>query len=220
MKPKLKVLILILIILIFVLILRSTYSKYITVGTADITKDIGQWVIKINNTDITEVDDDGTPISQEFDIDTFDWDDDEHTIDGKVSPGRKGRFELVVDPTDTDVSFEYEITIDKPELFLGDETVTDVTSDDIVMNISSVQIDTGKTIDFEVDDTTNVTTIHRVKPLSEIKSETTDTRLDTLEIEFEWQNSELNNNKDSKVGKTYNNQISFHVTVNAIQYNN
>ena len=220
MKNKLKVLILILIILFFIMIIRSTYSKYITEGTAEITENIGQWVIKINNTDITTVDDDGNPNSQEFDIDNFEWDIDEHTIDNKVSPGRTGNFELVIDPTDTDVSFEYEITIDKPELFLGDETVTGVTSDDIVLKITDVDIDTGKTIDFTTDNTTKVATITRVKPLSEIQSNVASTRLDTLKIQFEWENNENNNEKDSKIGMTYNNQISFHVTVNAIQHTN
>lgn len=218
MNNKIKFLIFILIVLVFILILRSTYSKYITVGTGEISKDIGQWVIKINNTDITEVDEDGNPISQEYDIDTFEWDEDIHTIEERISPGRKGSFELVIDPTDTDVSFEYEITIDKPELDLGDETVTDVTSDDIVMKISDVEIDNGKTVDFTYNNETKKTTITRVKPLSEIKSTVNGTRLDTLHVEFEWENNENNNTKDSKIGKTFNNQIIFHVNVKAVQH--
>ena len=218
MNTKFKVIILILIILVFVIILRTTYSKYINIGTAEVTEDVAKWIIKINDTDITMVDDDGEPISQEFYIDNFTWDIDTHTVEEKVSPGRKGNFELVIDPTDTDVSFEYEITIDKPELFLGDDTVTGVSSDDIVMKISNVDIDSGKTVNFTFDENTKVATITRQKPLIEIQSATDSTRLDTLDIEFEWQNNEDNNAKDSKIGMTYNNQISFHVTVNAIQY--
>ena len=220
MKIKFKIIIFILIILLFAIIIKTTYSKYINTGTAEIKKDIGQWVIVINNNDITTVDEDGNPISQEFYIDTFNWDVDTHTVEGKVSPGRTGNFELIIDPTGTDVSFEYEITIDSPELFLGDPSVTGVSSSDFVLNISDVEIDTGKSVDFSTDASTGVTTIRRRKPLTEIQSDEDLTRLDSLKIEFEWQNNEVNNVSDSKIGMTYNNQISFHVTVNAVQYSN
>jgi len=218
MNKKIKVLILILIIFVFILLLRSTYSKYISVGTAEVNKDIGQWIIKINSVDVTEVDDDGNPIVQEFDIDTFEWSEDTHTVAEKMAPGRKGSFELVIDPTDTDVAFDYEITINKPEIILGDPTVTDVTSDDIVMKISDVEIDTGKTIDFSYDDNTSESTITRFKPLSEIQSADDTTRLDTLNIEFEWENDENNNERDSNIAKTYNNEVLFHVIVKALQH--
>ena len=218
MNKKIKVLILILIILVFILLLRSTYSKYISVGTAEVNKDIGQWIIKINSVDVTEVDDDGNPIVQEFDIDTFEWSEDTHTVAEKMAPGRKGSFELVIDPTDTDVAFDYEITINKPEIILGDPTVTDVTSDDIVMKISDVEIDTGKTIDFSYDNNTSESTITRFKPLSEIQSADDTTRLDTLNIEFEWENDENNNERDSNIAKTYNNEVLFHVIVKALQH--
>ena len=54
MKIKFKIIILILIIILFTIILKTTYSKYINTGTAEIKKDIGQWVIVINNNDKPE----------------------------------------------------------------------------------------------------------------------------------------------------------------------
>ena len=88
MKRKYKFLILILIIFLLIIIIRTTYSKYTNKAVAAITKPIGQWIIKVNDTDITSVDDDGNPSSQSFVIDSFSWDTNTHTIDGKIAPGR------------------------------------------------------------------------------------------------------------------------------------
>ena len=107
MKRKYKLLILILIIFLLIIIIRSTYSKYTNKAVAAITKPIGQWIIKVNNTDITEVDDEGEPANQEFVIDTFSWDTTTHVVDNKIAPGRGGSFDIVIDPTDTQVSFNY-----------------------------------------------------------------------------------------------------------------
>ena len=221
MKRKYKLLILILIIFLLIIIIRSTYSKYTNKAVAAITKPIGQWVIKVNNTDITEVDDEGEPANQTFVIDTFDWDTTTHVVDGKIAPGRSGSFDIVIDPTDTQVSFNYTITIDNP--ILKTTGTTEATDDDIVAYITSATAADGKTITFSRDSATGISTITRMKPLSEISSETSSIRLDTIHVEFEWPNivesgEETNNDADTRIAESNNNKISFPVNFWAIQY--
>lgn len=221
MKRKYKLLILILIIFLLIIIIRSTYSKYTNKAVAAITKPIGQWVIKVNNTDITEVDDEGEPANQEFVIDTFSWDTTTHVVDNKIAPGRGGSFDIVIDPTDTQVSFNYSITIDNPVLKVTG--TTEATDDDIVAYITNATAADGKTITFSRDSATGISTITRIKPLSEIQSETNTVRLDTIHVEFEWPNivesgKETNNDADTRIADSSNSKISFPVNFWAIQY--
>ena len=221
MKRKYKLLILILIIFLLIIIIRSTYSKYTNKAVAAITKPIGQWVIKVNNTDITEVDDEGEPANQTFVIDTFDWDTTTHVVDNKIAPGRGGSFDIVIDPTDTQVSFNYTITINNP--VLKTTGTTEATDDDIVAYITGATAADGKTITFSRDSATGISTITRMKPLSEISSETSSIRLDTIHVEFEWPNivesgEETNNDADTRIAESNNNKISFPVNFWAIQY--
>ena len=218
MKNKVKLFILILIVIVLVLIIRATYSKYISESSADIERDIGQWIIKVNNTDITGVDEYGNPNVQEFTIDTFTWDDAEHIVEGKIAPSRGGSFEIIIDPTNTQVSFEYSLTIEKPKLKLDESLVTDVTDDDIIMRITNMSEKNGKPVTFTSDNTTFKNVVKRTKLLSEIVSDVESVRLDTIKVDFEWQNNENNNEKDSKIGSVYDNKISFPVKFQAIQY--
>ena len=66
MSKKKKILILILILILLVLILRSAFSKYVNEAVGATSNKIGQWIIKVNNQDITE--DVNT-----FLIDNFTW---------------------------------------------------------------------------------------------------------------------------------------------------
>ena len=216
MKKKYKLLILVLIIFLLIIIVRSTYSKYTSKAVAEITKPIGQWIIKVNDTDITPVDDDGQPTVQEFSIDTFIWDTTTHVVDEKIAPGRGGSFDIVIDPTGTQVSFNYKITINNPVLKTG--STTDATDADIVAYITGATEANSKALTFSRNATTGISTIERTKSLSEISSATDAVRLDTIHVAFNWPNNELNNAKDTRIAESDDIKISFPVTFWAIQY--
>lgn len=60
---------------------------------------------KINGADVLK----GT--SEEFNMQQFVVDENENTKPGKMAPGTTGLFELSIDPTDTQISVRYDISI-------------------------------------------------------------------------------------------------------------
>lgn len=89
-----------------------TYSLFETNTTLSTSNDIAKWNIKVNNNMIT-----GSNVSSNvFEIGSINWESGGHVTSGKAAPGSRGYFEIEIDPTNTDVSFVYEITIDTEEL--------------------------------------------------------------------------------------------------------
>ena len=85
------------------LIVRQTYAKYMntTQGNTNIT--IARWRILVNNQDIRnnpEITETITPVLLE----------NEHIKPGVIAPTSEGYFDIVIDSSDVDVSFNYTIT--------------------------------------------------------------------------------------------------------------
>ena len=83
MKKKVKFLIIILILILLIFILKSTYSKYVGEAEGDVQATIGQWIIKVNETDITvlpEIEGEEQVRSVQFQItkNDFIWKDDKN----------------------------------------------------------------------------------------------------------------------------------------------
>lgn len=212
MKKFLKAAIIIAILLMFGYILSNTYSKYIDNANARIEQNIGRWNIKINDTDITVGDE---PV--EFEITNFTWNVSEHVKEGKVAPGMTGQFEILIDPTDTDVSIEYAIKIDNSKF---------TESNDINLKINTITLN-GEEYAYQTstvtgsgnpEDTGTEIEIDLIKPLSEIQSNDPDVRIDQILVNVEWENNEANNEKDSEIGRVPDNIISLPITVSVLQY--
>ena len=119
----------------------------------------------------------------------------------------KSYFDLVIDPTDTDVSMKYTVEIDD----------SNVSIPDVNIKITDIQEINGK----ELTITSNPDgpeIVERIKKLAEIQSENENERLDTIRIFVEWENNEDNNETDSEIGKVSDNVISIPIKVNVIQY--
>ena len=82
----------------------ETYAKYVTVATSTTSSSIARWKILVNNDDITLGSTSSSLITPVFpgssDIN-----------EGVIAPNAEGYFDLVLDASNVDVSFEYEITI-------------------------------------------------------------------------------------------------------------
>lgn len=215
MKKKTKVILLILILILLILILRETYSKYVNQAIAVVSEKIGQWVIKVNNLDITDEEN----IDEKFlKLSDFNWENSSGVADGKIAPGTKGYFDLVIDPSDTEVSFEYTITIDLSEF---SDIVVDEENDvksDIDFDVISVTEQNGKTLEITRDDTNKTVTVKRIKLLSEIQNSDNKTKIDTVRIKLEWKNNEDNDEIDTKLGSQKDTKITLPVTFRALQY--
>ena len=90
-------------LILCLLIVRQTYAKYMntTEGNTNIT--IARWRILVNNQDIRnnpEITETITPVLLE----------NEHIKPGVIAPTSEGYFDIVIDSSDVDVSFNYTIT--------------------------------------------------------------------------------------------------------------
>ena len=135
--------------------------------------------------------------SEEFNMQQFIVDENENTKPGKMAPGTTGLFELSIDPTDTQISVRYDISI----------VLDEITNDKVQL------------ISVEKDSTNNIVktaenTYTGIIPLEEIEKGA----IDLVKIKFCWENDERNNMVDSEIGTIINSKIQIPVKVNITQY--
>ena len=107
MKKVLKILTLIMLI-ITILKISDTYAKYYTTTHTDtLSRDIAQWVIKVNELDISQ-----TGEIVEIPIDKFNNFTNANTLGDKISPSSEGYADIIIDPKGTDVAVRYDIEIE------------------------------------------------------------------------------------------------------------
>jgi len=217
MNKKIRFVILIVILILLSLIINSTYSKYINKSSATIDEKVGKWKIKINGTDVTTPDENGK--LGNFEITDFEWSKSSYVAEGKVAPGMQGYFTLRVDPTGTDVSIKYAITIDDSKI----AEMLNITgidggnlTDRINLKITNVYED-GEALVLPRDEKGNII-ISKTKELEEIQSDLEEDRIDELVVEVTWINNEDNNDIDSQIGSVANNIIHLPVKVDVIQW--
>ena len=95
------------------LIITSTFSRYTTIQEGQPKAYIANWNVKINNEDITNK----TTLSNVITLvpDSMK----ETTTDNKIAPGKYGHFDLIINPTGTEVAVEYTISLDVTNLPQG-----------------------------------------------------------------------------------------------------
>ena len=96
-------------------VLASTYSKYVTGTTGNADVRIARWKIRVNNQDVINNYNISSLIQPVFPGNT-------NIASGVIAPTAEGYFDIVIDGTNTDVSFNYEITTSENE----DSAVSDL----------------------------------------------------------------------------------------------
>ena len=127
---KIKVLLMrltLIMLVITIYVISTTYALFQSQIKGSVVKNVGKWSIKINGADVLK----GT--SEEFNMQQFVVDENENTKPGKMAPGTTGLFELSIDPTDTQISVRYDISIvldeitnDKVQLISVENTYTGI----------------------------------------------------------------------------------------------
>ena len=82
----------------------TTYSKYVSKATGEFIANIAKWDIKVNDEQIT------TNSLHTVEI-TPTFAGNENLKEGVIAPTAVGYFDIIIDATNVDVSFNYEITI-------------------------------------------------------------------------------------------------------------
>ncbi len=113
---KIKLFIAFIALFICIIQIKETYAKYIESKNGDAEFNVAGWKIKINNSDIT----DGASLSS---LINPVYESNSNIKDGVIAPGSQGYFDINIDATNTEVSFNYEITITPSQ----ESDVTDLT---------------------------------------------------------------------------------------------
>lgn len=169
---KIKLLIAFVALFICISQIKETYAKYIESKNGDAEFTVAGWKIKINNSDITDGASLSSLINPVYESNT-------NIKDGVIAPGSQGYFDLSIDATNTEVSFNYEITIEPSE----ESDVTD-------LSIYAYKIDDGEVTNVN----NNINTItNRINNIDQNKTL-------TLRIYFKWLDGEgeqMNNAADT-----------------------
>jgi hypothetical protein len=102
-NQKFKLLLATISLLICISFIKETYAKYITEANANANITVAKWKILVNNQDIVNNNNITETISPKFTGNS-------NIKDDVIAPGATGYFDLIIDPTNTDVTFSYEIT--------------------------------------------------------------------------------------------------------------
>ena len=86
----------------------TTYGLFETNATSSNNLSISRWDIEVNNIDIT--------LTNQISLSNFTYSASNTVADGYFAPGRSGEYDIYIDATNTDVSFEYTFTADLTEL--------------------------------------------------------------------------------------------------------
>ena len=174
---------------ILISIIQETYAKYLTNASANTNMTIARWNIIVNNQDILNNSDFSNGIKPVF-LGS------EHIADGILAPLSEGYFDIVVDATNVDVSFNQVITLSHGK----DNTVSDLA-------ITGYSVDNGSIISFDKE-----TTFTNEILLSD------QTRIHTYRIYVKWldgENETMDNEKDTEATKS--GKASIKVDVSFIQ---
>jgi len=169
----------------------STYSKYSNSADGDIQEKSAKWAIKLNTADVTG------GASYDFSIDNIELSENEDVLEGNIAPGMTGYFDIMIDPSGTEVYVRYDFTID----------TTDIAGTGI--EISSIS-ELGESELLQTAENTYTGLIS----IDEIKSG----KVHTIRVQVAWPDEESNNQVDYQTGSIANNVIQFPITVKTSQY--
>lgn len=176
--------------------IKTTYAKYITTTSGNANIQIARWKILINNQDINQNNELTSVIQPVFEGN-------ENIAKNVIAPTSEGYFDIIIDATNTDVSFNYEITTTESK----ETSVSDLV-------LSSYSINDGQKQDIISDDgqlklTGNINYTDEEKNIK-------------LRIYLKWNDDDnlgatMDNNADTKATKNETNKASTTINVKFIQ---
>lgn len=202
MKRLLTILVLIMLIISFFQITRM-FALYKEDLEGDYSTSIGAWNIKVNGTDITS-----SKQVETFTIssDQLGYVTSEYIQADKIAPGGQAYFDMVIDPSNTDVSIVYKI-----------ETV----ANDAVP--ATFEITNAKNYFKKDGNAEQITNENTYKDNNSYTSVIPVTQINKgyknyIRLYFKWVNVEANNQTDSALGKIENAKLSVPLKITLKQY--
>ena len=193
-KILLKSLILLSIILIAIIVYQiiHIYAVFNSEVSGNIEFEKGKWNIFVNGTEIS------SGIDKEFVIDKINVDNAANVKEGKLAPGVTGDFEISINPTNTNVSVRYYISLNQEGL----------TNKNIKIKSIEETAEGNSLIN------TAENTYTGIMPLEKIQTGV----VNNIKVEIEWKNEEENNEEDTELGVVYNSKLEIPIKVHFSQY--
>jgi hypothetical protein len=180
----------ILLFVVLLLVIYNSYGLFENNATALEENPVGGWTINLNDILISETGE------TDINVDEFVYEDSTTINNGYIAPGRSGYFDLILDPSGTDVAIQYEITFNLDDAYEDNITY----SVDMLSGDSATQVDENTYIGvITLDDIDEGETI-------------------SLRVHVSWVNDETLNDSDTQLGIVLNNKIVIPINIKLIQY--
>lgn len=105
MNIRIKILLVFIPLCLSLCFMSNTYSRYVAGTTGNLKMSFAQWQILVNNEDIVNNTSSSVTINPIIDKN-------EYIENDKIAPSSTGYFDISIDPSNVDVSFNYNITLD------------------------------------------------------------------------------------------------------------
>lgn len=189
-NKSVKIILLILVLIVLFLVIKSTYSKYISTKDSGTNFHISKWNILLNDKNISENKDFSQDIQITYNENT------ENIAQGVIVPTSKGYFEIKLESTGTELPFEYTLKVKQEEDL--DNSIPD-------FKITSYILNDNEIIELDPDQTEIVGT---VEPPKDVDGKFTGQEvINNFIIYVEWEDSEnniLDNLEDVSISKDEN----------------
>ena len=185
MKTRIKLLLVLISLSITLSIMSNTYSKYAANTTGNFEVSFSKWQILVNETDITSKNTSEITLIPVIEQNQY-------IAKNKVAPSSKGYFDIDIDPSNVQLSFNYKITLNMvneniPDLMITKYSILDETheeqDDTELKNVEDNAIQGTLMYNNEIDD-------YQFKPF-------------TIRIYFEWYEGDtekMNDEQDTEIG--------------------
>lgn len=198
MSTKLKILAVIVSLSVTLSMMSNTYSRYIAGTTGNVELQFAKWQILLNEIDITNNETTSielTPVVEQ----------NQYVANNKIAPSSKGYFDIDIDPSNVQLSFNYNINLtinneNAPDIMISKYTIIDNDYNEETDTLTTITITdntiTG-TLDFD-----NTTENFAFEPF-------------TIRIYFEWyegENETMNDEADTEFAAT--NENTLQITAN------
>lgn len=165
--------------------ITKSYGLFESNNNLIVESSVGKWNIIVNGTNIKN--------SETFTVNSINIVDSDNVLNGKLAPGSRGYFDIVIDRTDSSTSIKYDVTFDFSNL--SDSFVVD----EISLTSGSTLYRTGK---------------YTYSGIIMLNGDSSN----TIRTYIKWENNEDNNDEDSEIGGVADNKINIPITVDVIQY--
>lgn len=184
---------------LFLCFMSNTYSRYVADTTGNLKMSFAQWQILVNNEDITNNSSSSIILNPIID-------ENKNIKSNKIAPSSTGYFDISIDPSNVDVSFNYSITLDVineniPDLVITKYAILDVdTTKNDVITYKNIE---NNLIQGSLDIESIATNSDEFIATSNDDFEKTNFNPFIIRIYFEWyegENENMNDEADTLIG--------------------